>query len=464
MPTSITLHVVTLVDAVSLAPPLVLDSQDLPSWFHAATDGELRLTVTTHQRPYASDECDSGFLQRVAEEVLPSTTALPVGHIALLLCQRWRVPQGAGSPRVLGLMFDLSGDDELGHYSTYNGIPREACALFLSQFTLGDVTERAREIVFNALHELGHVFNLAHDPSGQSFMIEGGYLRDTNRRFLPEDRDRLRRASNGLNPHYAYRYLPGGEPFLGVRPQSKRGAGCVGGPLRKSGRLTLEAYVGKSAYLLGEPVVLDLELRARDGVIPVRPELDPGYPTLSISYETPQGERRRYRPFGQFCTRPGARVGVSQRVALKNNPRIFMGSDGFTFPTAGEYRVWAEFETRQAGRRRLVRSNIVAFEIVLPRRRDDVAVAEVLRDPQVARYLAQSGGPLTRGRRRALHGVVRAHFRHEAVAPTRHLFARAAAREGQWQVVAECLARLRPVQPSLDEGARRLRAFARRRR
>jgi len=453
-----------MVDAVPAAPPLVLDSQDLRSWFHAATDGELRLTVTTHQSPYLSAECDSGFLQRLAEEVLPSATGRPVSDIALLLCQRWRVPAGVGSPRVLGLMFDLSGDDELGHYSTYNGIPREACALFLSQFKIDDPTQRAREIVFNALHELGHVFNLAHDPTGQSFMIEGGFLRETNRRFLPEDQDRLRRAANGLNPEYAYRYLPGGEPFLGVRPQSTRGARGIRSRLRESTRLTLKACVGKNAYLVGEPVVLDLELRARDGVVLVRPELDPAYAALSIWYETPQGERRRYMPFNQFCTRPGPRLGVSQRLALKNNPRIFIGSDGFTFPTAGEYRVWAEFETRQGERPRLVRSNTVAFEIVLPRRRDDVAVAEVLRDPQVARYLAQNGGPLTLRRRRALNRVVRAHFHHDAVAPTRHLLARAAAREGRWQVVAECLARLRPVQPSLDEGARRLRAIVRHRR
>ena len=254
-------------------------------------------------------------------------------------------------------------------------------------------------------------------------------MRPDNQKFRPDDRRGLALATNGLNPRYEELHPPGRSNFVGEGV--KQWSPSPSASRRHRGGLVLSAELGKESYLVGEPLVVALEVRCNWGEAEVRPELDPGFGALRVWYETPRGERRLSRPFMRFCQGEGGLVKISGRNVLRHHPRVFVGARGLTFREPGLYRLWAEFGPSAGGVARGTRSGTVEFEIRRPVKAAELEICGILADSRVARFLAQKGGPLSRGRRQRLRDVTCRHFRHEALGGVRYAMASELYRNGR---------------------------------
>jgi hypothetical protein len=451
--TQITVHVVETATASGRRPALLLDTRSIEDWFREASGGELLLTLRPCQLPYDTNECTGSILHRLTREVLPQPGAAPLADIALLLCGAWKLPATLPSGSVLGLMFDWNGGDEVGTFNTSNGVPREGCAIFLNEFTGPDEEATAADIAWNAIHEIGHVFNLVHDDSGRSFMAEGGKSRPgINHSFSSDDRHALTLAANGMNPSYSKIYLPGGDDFRASTAGSLRPNSAT--------RFRLRAHIGKRRFLLGEPVVLDLTLTAASDAW-VSPALDTGYASFDIWYQRPDGEVRRHNPAVHFCRTHKRRFRLSHSTPLRHNPRIHVDRDGLVFRTPGEYRLWATLAVQPSLRPRYVRSNDATFELRLPRDQAEVQISELLRRPDIARAVGEGRGVLSSRSRRLMYSTIDKHFSHEALASVRYQLAKRSVANQRYGLATTYLSNLKLVQPSLAAGAGRLRRVLR---
>lgn len=422
MPTNIKLVLIRASDAPAL-PNLTLRDNTIADWFGAATSGELRIEMP--QGGAKVSQLDSTAMTGptlhwlLRRHVRPPARGTLAREIGLLFCRNW-VRQNS----LKGLMFDYDGcDPDFGSFRATApgdvfGAPREACVVFTDPFSGQGVEELTR----TALHELGHVFNLAHDPTNRSLVGEHQILRD---RFSPQDRDRLTSAARGDNLKLTKMYMPGGANFMDYR------SGAPTQPTEQSGNraaaaaLRLEGTLAKDRYLLGEPVVLDLRLAtARKTAVPVAPALDPAYHnTLRIWYETPQGERRLYRPHLHYCRSADTCVDVTDGAPLENNPRVNVGSRGLTFLWPGTYTIWADFALTGGSEPVLVSSDRTGFEVVLPRNDDECEISRTLCDPSIALYVAQKGGPLSRRKKSSLARVAGRHPKRDSVKHLRYVLA-----------------------------------------
>ena len=391
MPAVVTVHVVVADDArvPVLSGP---DGEPLESWFSQASDGELEIRLLSPRSVFIPNPSRAGDLHQVVTDVLGVPPRRPVDEIALIFCRSW-----AGNRNLQGLMFDYDGSDPLlGQFTSSGGVPRQACAVFLDAFDADD-----RGQAFATIHELGHVFNLQHDPRQKSFLA-------TKRQvwgFSALDCERLRSAGRG-----EWNFAPGGTNF-----GAATGGATLWRNVRRSRGVRLEAKVAKRRYLPGESVVLDLTMKASRSVN--AGEFDPGYETLRIWIENEIGERRLYRPPMFFCLR---RAGEEKGATVRSNPRISLGNRGVTFRSPGVYRVWAEFLIETPPHARAVRSNLVEFRVAAPVTRQDEAIVKLLTRSRVAAFIARKGGFLPEEERAELEAAVSSAGEHPALQHARY--------------------------------------------
>ncbi len=434
-------------------PPLVLDDLDITQWFDIASGFKIEVTTRDRCWDHDSRDCDASLLQEILRWAIPGPVEeRPVDEIALIFCRNWKAPSGVRP--LLGVMFDFDmGGTPYGDFQDPNSVPRQGCAVFISAFA-----ERPdKDIVFAAIHELGHVFNLAHDPRQASFMADGVDPQKPLYRFDPADRSGLNKAGKGIEPFASF-HLPGGAAYQGTRPflVTRRPRP----PAKRASRsLKLTADVGKKGFLLGETVTVDMVLSARRGKrVMVPPGFDPGDDACRIWYETPSGERLLYRREEVFCRDSRQEVQVTPSRPLKNNPRISFGRKGFTFREPGRYRLWAEFFLSGSGRD-VVRSRPVTFTILPPRDKSETAISRTLLHRDVAKFVCRRGSVLPAAVRRRIETIAKRYPEHDAVQPV--LYALAShhlhARNGRHREARKYVDAVRVRQRSLKEGLRRMR-------
>lgn len=194
------LHLVYPKSYESRVPPLdALAGTPLPQFFSQATGGKLILEVERRVVDFSPVGCTSEVLHDVVDAILASRPGEPADEIALVFAGSWH----SYSADLLGLMFDRDGvEPALGERLTARDSPRQACAVFLDALQLKG--KSPPDIIHTAVHELGHVYNLQHDPAQESFMGD----QSTSVGFTGADCRRLLKASEGI-----WDYVPGGAHF-----------------------------------------------------------------------------------------------------------------------------------------------------------------------------------------------------------------------------------------------------------
>jgi hypothetical protein len=349
--------------------------------FKAGSGGDIHLDVEVRRdfpTPLAAGAPASDFhLHDALSRLTSNPPDPPIDTIGLLIAEAYLPCRP-----VFGLMFDRGVPTREG--DLFSDVPREGAAVFTSAIGARRPPGQALdELFFTAVHELGHVFNLWHAPrSPPSFMtssgLDGAYGPGAYV-FQPEHRDWLARCSQDSLVR------PGGSRFL------DRGIGLnVPAAARGSAGDRLELRVGVSPARCWrfEPVQLDVEitLTGRDGERASLPAIvDPSHAGFRVFIEGPGGRVRRYRSSILSCA-PAGRITVTRSRPYRRDIPIFLQADGYTFPCAGRYYVFAECDVRPG---QTLRSEAVELEVLSQRARERDAVDNLrrLRQPALSTLL-----------------------------------------------------------------------------
>lgn len=283
----------------------------------------------------------------------------PIATIGLLLASSYRPYSPA-----LGVMFDRGfPTDDDPNLGSFVSVPREGCAVFVDSIArlrnpTGNTPGLAiQELVFTAVHELGHVFNLWHwsgTPTFMSVSDAAAPYPPKLYRFAPVHADWLSRCSH--DPHVR----PGASRFL------DRGT-SFDVPLRTRRRahptLALSIALHPKRCWAFEPIHLDLHLRLKRGVrraANVAAIMDPGHESFRAYIEDPNGERKLYRPSIHCCEAP-ERLHIERGRGFTRDLPIFWDWKGYTFTSAGRHRVWVELDVGASQR---VTSNRVEIQVL----------------------------------------------------------------------------------------------------
>ena len=323
--------------------PLMLQTaeygeQSLSDVFFKESGGAVNLNVNP-QYPFLVNDSSitsvsTELLHTTLQNTVRNAVGEPASQLAVLFAPRW-----ADNDSVLGVMFDIDfGPD---------GVPREGCAVFLGNIrSLRDDDNYRKQVSYDIVHELGHVFNLQHIDPG----VDQCYLNVSPEKTAPpperfrfsSDERTLLAVSDGDGPD-AQAIFPGGSSFgdLGAWANEDRGF------RRRSIApevLQLNLSMNQKEFWPWEPVELEIQVRRGPKWVKsqfhIPNEIDPGYRNFEIWIEEPSGERRLYRPTKWFCSHRSY-IEIEPGPGFRRDVSIFGQSGGYTFRRGGVHRIWA---------------------------------------------------------------------------------------------------------------------------
>ncbi|MYY07694.1 hypothetical protein GT204_01985 [Streptomyces sp. SID4919] len=354
--------------------------------------------------------------------------------------EQWRVwtfvtTRSSDMYHAAGVMFDIFGSHRQG-IAVFNSNLRDTN-------TIGNAFE-----LFTYMHELGHVFNIAHSwekalivppaPLGPnngygdlSWMnypssyangdraAAGHFWQDFALSFTD---DELRHLRHGFYRHV----IPGGNIYGShaalINDAPSPGALTLPGAAEDPG-LAL-SLGGKQIFGYGEPVVAELKL-TRTGVrgdVTVAEDIGPKGERTTIVISDPYGRTRTLRPVARACSAHGPEertVTLTEaNPALYDTAYLGYGSDGLYFAEPGTYQVTA-VHTGLDGARTV--SPTRTLRVRTPLDRADQEVGELLTGDQQGTLLAFLGSDaphLTAGND-ALQELIERHGDHPLAAYAR---------------------------------------------
>lgn len=352
--------------------PLTLADRSIADFFRngsVGADGRPGINLSLNTSRYDNsiiphDRNTSAFTLHWALNRLTGNGAYqyPIDSIGLVLADRYP-PRSS----VLGIMFDLGFDPE-GEPSVgalYNSVPREGCAIFLdaiSRIRRSDSDFRS-EVVFTAIHELGHVFNLWHENSPDNFMaqsVEEGPFELPAYFFL-------RRHQSFLSGASTSKYVQPGGARYGSRGSNGPRELNPYNNVASSSPIAIKISIAQDTFWSYEPVELDISVRLKrhSGKLEIPDKIDPGYEEFKILVTQPDGTIFRYRSPRIYC-RNTATIALEQGASFDRDISIFGQSGGYTFSQPGHYRIQVFFEYK---RTKWVKSNILDVTVKEPGRR-----------------------------------------------------------------------------------------------
>ncbi len=313
-------------------------------------------------------------LQKALEKIVGTQRDhnLGVDRIGLLFAGELKNQSG-----VFGMMFDSPAADPNSAAAPYSTTPRQGCAVFLdaiAKVRLGEAF--SREILYTAMHEMGHVFNLWHLENGASFMAsslpkKNAVRDDSYFRFIGEPGDEpilnqrkfLSKCSSAITVH------PGGNEFGRRDPEGPNGVDPAGVSAIVNGvqlpqAIKLKISVHQQDFWAFEPVELDISVWPGHGrrSIKVSNVFDPGYDCFTLWIEDERGWRRKYRAPVRFCQNFETRD-ILHASPFRRDIPFFRQGGGLTFPYPGDYTVQLEMAL---SKKTPVRSNKLSFHVLAP--------------------------------------------------------------------------------------------------
>lgn len=330
-------------------------------------------------------------------------------------------------PDFFGLMFDQ--DFIPGSSTPWQTTPREGCAVFLDAIDARrSGADFIAEVVYTAIHELGHVVNLQHSDAPSYMATSAGRVAP----FPAQGRQFDMLQQTMLSQCSTSRFVwPGGSAFGDMGPFTAV-TNPIDGNANATEPLQLRIGMQQDAFWPFEPVELDVALSLRGDsrtTVYVPDMLDPGYRRFVIWIEEPSGERRRYLSPRHYCEHRGRRS-ISRGSPLRRDISIFGQSGGFSFQRAGLHKV---FVTYERSLRSVLRSNVLEVMVRPPGTSDYYAAASrAMSDRDLGRLLYhRSLDPARRRKLSQLTDLCAAFPRQPAVANVQYAIGRACARLAQ---------------------------------
>ena len=291
-------------------------------------------------------------------------------------------------PTLRGIMFDQPGQQEYG------------CAVFYKNMT-GATPEMQRQQLYTCVHELGHCFNLQHTwqkscatppkpnlAASLSWMnyprfYPGGPSAFWNTFSFQFDPVELTHLRHGLRPNLIRRR----NPFTLAGSSFDVGA-LFEDNIENNSSLMLKLE-SKRAFLLGEPVYLETQLRTTsmlDQQVNSNLHADFGFVTIGI--RKPGGEVVVYEPVAEMDAEPTYAILNASNPAIYQSSYIGFGKDGFIFLQIGTYQLRAVYYHRDGSR---IVSETLALRVTSPITADDNEIANVMLNNDVGYLLSFNG-------------------------------------------------------------------------
>lgn len=307
-------------------------------------------------------------------------------------------------PSLYGIMFDQAGRQ------------RQGCAVFHTGIG-GTTAEKLRLQLYTNVHELGHCFNLMHSwqkqyaappkpnrPESLSWMNypwaypnggPAGFWSGFDFRFDDEELIHLRHG-------FRNDVIMGGNNFT---VGASLGREVMADSISDESGLVLAISTHQRSFALGEPIVLELKLRATDTRgRRAHTWLHPNYGLVKVVISKPGGEVRAYEPLiDHLVGERQAVLGVNDEI--QDSAYIGYGKDGFYFDQPGLYRVRAAYAALDGSQ---VLSDILTIRVRYPVSEDDDKLAELFmgEDQGALLYLKGSDNPSLRSGNEAFDEVL----------------------------------------------------------
>ena len=317
-------------------------------------------------------------LHRVMNERMDKPMTGPDWRLYLLIAPQW-------SRGFFGVMFDYVGSWSV-RGGDINRLPRQGCALFWENEVIANPElpewERNRMMIYTAVHELGHAFNLKHcfgegRPDTLSWM-NYPWLYPYGRAWDPKNQQSNFWRSFKFEfdeeelafLHHTYRpdIIMGGQDFGKHSTQLSDNERLRHEELSlaEDSPLRLKLSTHKPAYVIGEPIYIQLKLENlfhQPVKLVNRMKLWDGFVQIKIQHQS--GRELEYRPLISNCFK-AERTELSPGESLKMADYIWFGRDGFLFMEPGIYFIKAAFNGMVDGD--LVESNTVHIFVGYPQR------------------------------------------------------------------------------------------------
>lgn len=303
-----------------------------------------------------------------------------------------------------GIMFDQQGKQ------------RQGCALFNAGIG-GATAEQQRLQLYTYVHELGHCFNLLHSwqkslasppkpdrPDALSWMNypwyypkggPAGFWSSFDFRFDDEELIHLRHG-------FRNDVIMGGNNFI---VGSSLGREVLADPISDESGLVLGISTHQRSFALGEPVVLELALKATTTRgRRAHTWLHPDFGMVRIVISKPGGQVVAYEPMIDHL------VGERQKMLtvddeVRDSAYIGYGKGGFYFDQPGQYRVRAAYAALDGSQ---VLSDILTIRVRYPVSQEEDALADLFmgEDQGVLLYLQGSDNITLRSGNAAFDEVI----------------------------------------------------------
>lgn len=287
-----------------------------------------------------------------------------------------------------GIMFDQQGKQ------------RQGCAVFHAGIG-GATAEQQRLQLYTYVHELGHCFNLLHSwqkslasppkpdrPDSLSWMNypwyypkggPAGFWSSFDFRFDDEELIHLRHG-------FRNDVIMGGNNFI---VGSSLGREVLADPIADESGLVLGISTHQRSFALGEPVVLELKLKATTTRgRRAHTWLHPDFGMVRVVISKPSGQVVAYEPMIDHLVGERQKMlGVDDEV--RDSAYIGYGKGGFYFDQPGQYRVRAAYAALDGSQ---VLSDILTIRVRYPVTRDEDTLADLFmgEDQGVLLYLQGS--------------------------------------------------------------------------
>jgi hypothetical protein len=303
-------------------------------------------------------------------------------------------------PDTLGVMFDMG--------------KREGTAVFYQNDWI-----KTQPVAYlrTTAHELGHQFNL-HHRDGDMYKIPGSQQRKytiMNQTGIIVEFGKWpagillefgQLEIDHLSKHPKNYVDPGKSRFDGTCGTSDHEqwhdeapnrldvtSGLTGFDTINSEILDFEIQMGKNEYLPGQPSIAYLKL-SNNGSEPISliDSLDPQYSTVKFYVNGV-----RFLPYAYIDFVPKMRV-LNPGESIVGRAKIFYGSEGYTFPEPGTYKVRATYQGLTYGLGKVIDSNIIDVIIRPPKDKEEEDQMNLIKgDQQALFFLFEGGDDLTEG-------------------------------------------------------------------
>lgn len=307
-------------------------------------------------------------------------------------------------PGLLGIMFDQIGPQ------------RQGCAVFHRGLG-GTTAQQLRLQLQTYVHELGHCFNLLHSWQ-KSLANPPGVDRPASLSWM----------------NYPWRYPSGGEAafwaafafqfddlelvhlrhafrnniIMGANPFTV-GSGLINpeimsDPVTNQSNLRLEITPAHDKVALGEPVLLNLTLRATAPGTTVHPYLHPNLMSTTIVIAKPNGQVVTYEPVVDHLV-GGKYQNLVPGAPVQDSAYIGFGKGGLYFDNPGNYEIRAIYSALDGSR---ILSNVAKLRVRYPvtAKQEDLADLLIGREQGMLFYLLGSDADSLESGRRALQTVL----------------------------------------------------------